>query len=102
YLYFIDASDRIMKWKASTGQYQGWVGLVGTVPTSGAAGCTTTAVGSYTPGWCKGGAGEAGTGDGAMQNPFGLVLSGSNFYVSDAVNNRISAYTASTGAFVGW
>jgi NHL repeat len=57
YIYVVDANNhRISSYDATTGAFKGWIGAIGTAPTSG---CVTAANGSgysvSTSGWCKGG-----------------------------------------------
>ncbi len=102
-LYVADGGNfRISRYTMSSGAFSGWIGNVNTVPTSGASGCTSTAVGSVTPGWCLGGTARTGTGTGMMNAPKGVVVSGSSLYVVDTNNHRINRYTLSTGAATGW
>lgn len=93
--------DRINKF-AANGTYLGWIGLILTSPTGGAAGCAGASVGTFTPGWCTGGSSDAGSGNGAMNAPYGIAVDSSgNIFLADTFNHRISKYT-SAGAFVGW
>ena len=104
--YVADSGNhRITRFDSSTGAFTGWIGRVNTVPTgntAGVTGCTTTAVSAKTPGWCMGGTAKTGTGDGHFNWPNGLATDGTNLYVTDAVNHRISRFTLSTGVFTGW
>ncbi|MFL5815765.1 MAG: hypothetical protein ACJ763_19510 [Bdellovibrionia bacterium] len=94
-------NNRISKYN-SAGAFVGWIGKISTQPTGGAAGCSSAAVGSFTPGWCTGGVSASGSGDGMMSSPRNIALDSSgNFYVSDIGNNRLEKF-ASTGAFLGW
>ncbi len=103
YLYVVDASlHRIQKFNLATGVYVGWVGQIGTSPLGGAPGCAGATVGSFTPGWCTGGYPQAGTGDGALNQPVSLTYASGNLYVLDQINNRVSSYNATTGAYNGW
>jgi sugar lactone lactonase YvrE len=94
----------VMKVRLSTGQIEGWIGKVGAAPSGGAAGCTTAAVGTFTPGWCTGGYANSGTGagDGSIVGGIGIAVDVANdaIYVTDS--NRVLKYALSTGAFVGW
>ncbi len=96
------ANHRINKYTASTGALIGWIGNINTSPTGGDTGCNGAAVSSFTPGWCTGGTAKSGTGDGMLNTPAGLLVSGGTLYVADSNNHRISRYTASTGVFTGW
>lgn len=100
-LYVADMNQhRIIKYDPS-GAFQGWIGKVGTTPTGGAAGCTSAAVSTFTPGWCTGGAPTSGNGDGMLTNPTSLIVDASgNIYIADKGNNRFSKYS-STGSFTG-
>ncbi|MFL5813126.1 MAG: hypothetical protein ACJ763_06075 [Bdellovibrionia bacterium] len=100
-LYVADLNQhRIMKYDSS-GVFQGWIGKVGTTPTGGATGCTSAAVGTFTPGWCTGGASTSGNGDGMFNSPRAITVDGSgNLYVADQGNSRIGKYS-STGSFTG-
>lgn len=103
-LYVTDRTQsRINKYTASTGAFIGWIGKINASPTGGDAGCSGAASGTFTPGWCKGGSPNQGTGDGAMSAPNKVFVDGGgSLYVTDTNNNRINKYTASSGAFVGW
>ncbi|MFL5814385.1 MAG: NHL repeat-containing protein, partial [Bdellovibrionia bacterium] len=71
-------------------------------PTGGATGCSSAAVGTFTPGWCTGGSSTSGNGDGLLKNPYGIAIDSSgNIYVTDSGNHRINKYSSS-GAFLGW
>ena len=54
---YVNDGERILRFAAASGAPSGWIGTVRIVPTCG-AGCTSTAVGAATPGWCVGGVGE--------------------------------------------
>jgi hypothetical protein len=96
-------NDQVGKYTTSTGAFVGWIGKVASTPSGGVAGCTGTAVGIKTPGWCTGGSSATlGTGDGMFTLPSGVVVDGTSLYISDTGNNRILKHNASTGAFVGW
>lgn len=100
-LYVADTGNNRISMYNSAGAFQGWIGRIATSPTGGAAGCSGATVGTFTPGWCKGGTAASGTGDGMMSSPHGIVLDQSgNFYVNDS-NGRINKYNSS-GAFLGW
>jgi sugar lactone lactonase YvrE len=93
-LYVADsANHRINKYN-SVGAFQGWIGSIATSPTGGATGCNGAAVGTVTPGWCKGGTSTSGTADGMMNGPTGVALDKSgNLYVADSQNHRILRYS---------
>ena len=102
-LYVADGGNfRISRYTMSSGAFSGWIGNVNTVPTGGASGCTSTAVGTVTPGWCLGGTARTGTGTGMMNAPKGVMVSGTDLYVVDTNNHRINRYTLSTGTATGW
>ncbi len=104
YLYLTDQGlHRISKYNAATGAYVGWIGMVSSTPPSGGAtGCTSTANGAFTPGWCVGGTSASGTGDGMLSYPSAITHVAGKLYVVDTNNHRVSSYDASTGAFNGW
>lgn len=102
-IYVADSgNDRISKYTAA-GVFIGWIGKIGSVsPTGGAAGCSSAALGTFTPGWCTGGISDYGAGDGMMDWPARVVLDASgNLYVLDQNNSRINKYNSS-GSFIGW
>ena len=86
----------------TSGAFTGWIGRISTSPSGGDAGCAGAATTTFTPGWCTGGTAAAGTANGNLSAPKGNILNGSSLYISDTTNNRISRYTASSGAFTGW
>jgi len=93
--------SRISKYNP-TGAFLGWIGKIATSPTGGAAGCNGAAVGTFTPGWCTGGASGYGSGDGMIDDAGGMIMDSSgNIYVADVVNHRINKYSSS-GTFLGW
>jgi len=103
YLFVADKSNnRVNRYNLLTGVFSGWIGRISASPTGGDAGCAGAASGTFTPGWCTGGTAAAGTANGNLSAPKGLLFSGSSLYVADTTNNRISRYTAATGAFTGW
>jgi sugar lactone lactonase YvrE len=105
YLYTADSSNhRIVKSNATTGAFIGWIGRILTSPTGGDPGCNGATVGNFTPGWCTGGTAQSGTGNGMLNTPKAIAVdaTGTNLYVADTSNHRVSKYTAATGAFVGW
>jgi DNA-binding beta-propeller fold protein YncE len=84
---------RISKYNSS-GVFQGWIGKIGTSPTGGATGCNGAAVGTLTPGWCKGGTATSGSEEGAMNSPQGIALDpAGDLYVADWNNNRILRFS---------
>jgi hypothetical protein len=103
FLYVLDINQhRVQKFVQPTGAYVGWIGNVATTPTGGAAGCTSTTAGNFTPGWCTGGISQSGNGNGMLNQPSNLTVTGGNLYVVDANNHRVNSYSAATGAFNGW
>jgi sugar lactone lactonase YvrE len=100
-MYVLDDNHRVSKYD-SAGVFQGWIGSIATSPTGGASGCNGASVGTFTPGWCKGGTSTSGTGDGMLNTPTDAAIDSSgNIYVADSGNSRINKYD-STGAFIGW
>jgi sugar lactone lactonase YvrE len=84
---------RISKFN-SAGVYQGWIGEISSSPTGGATGCNGAAVGSLTPGWCKGGASVGGYRDGSLDGPTGVMVDlFGNLYVADTNNDRVTRYS---------
>jgi hypothetical protein len=57
YIYVTESIlGRVQRYDKVTGDYRGWMGVVGDVaPTSGAKGCTALVKKQVTPGWCFGG-----------------------------------------------
>jgi len=108
YLYVTDRIlHRINKYRADSGEFIGWVGLVGTKPTGyhatlGHSDCVNTNPGSVTPGWCKGGISQNGTGDGSFNQPSGITHHSGFLYIVDSANHRVVKVSASTGITAGW
>lgn len=103
YLYVTDRGlHRISRFDLATGAPAGWIGRIGVTPTGGATGCNGAPVDSFTPGWCTGGRSREGTGDGHLYHPSSIVQVNGVLYVVDSWNQRISSYSAATGAFMGW
>ncbi len=85
--------NRIVQYNSS-GVLQGWIGKIATSPTGGAAGCNGAAIGTLTPGWCTGGTSASGSGNGMLNNPYGLAFDSSGYlHVADSGNLRITSYT---------
>jgi hypothetical protein len=103
-LYVADVNKyRLNKFNASTGVFVGWIGKIKTSPSGGPAACIGAAVGSFTPGWCLGGAADFGYGNGFLPYASGVYGDSSgNIYVASGIDGRISRYLASSGAFSGW
>lgn len=95
-------NSRINKYVASTAAFVGWLGRVLTVPTGGAAGCTTTTIGSATPGWCLGGTAQSGIEDGMMYSPSNVIEDNGSLLVTDNLNHRVAKIDPATGSYVGW
>ncbi|MBC7741001.1 MAG: hypothetical protein H7061_02310 [Bdellovibrionaceae bacterium] len=103
YIYVTDQSlHRVLKFKASDGTYQGWIGRIGTSPTGPAGPCVGAAAGTFTPTWCTGGYPTSGTGDGMLNYPTGITYNSGTIYVADNGNYRVASYDAVSGAFNGW
>jgi len=81
-------THKIMKFDAASGAYLGWKGNVLTVPTSGAAGCTSVSVGNFTPGWCFGGSAGP-TQQIGFDAPQGIAVDSNYLYITDSNNNRL-------------
>ena len=110
-LYVVDNQlHRVLKFSTS-GAYIGWTGgNISSVPTT----CTNTSapptngaltpgIGSYTPGWCKGGMSNwSATQTQGLRDPGAITYQAGYLYVADNSNNRIVRYDAATGAFSGW
>src|SRR5262249_34408581 len=96
------AGRQINRYDAATGAFEGWIGKILASPTGGDLGCNGAGVGTYTPGWCTGGASDTGTeGNGTIQSVSSLVIDGNGrMFAND--NYRIKQYVAASGAFVGW
>lgn len=107
WLYVTDFSlHRIQRFNIDTGAYGGWIGRISTSasnrPTGGDPGCSSALEGTFTPGWCTGGLSTNGDSDGMLYQPTGIFYQSGNLYVIDTRNNRVSSYSAVTGAFNGW
>ncbi len=103
YIYVTDNGlHRIYKFRSSDGVYMGWLGGINQSPSGGAAGCNGAAPGTFTPGWCLGGYPQAGSIDGTLNGPGGILHHSGILYVVDGYNHRVSRYAADSGAFMGW
>lgn len=101
-LYVVDSRNyRISKFGAVTGSFEGWVGRIGSNPSSG---CTPASNGSYNVsgnGWCIGGTaargqnrGDRGGGFYFMDDWLGDITSdGVHLYITNGNNSRIDKYT---------
>ncbi|MGE5087297.1 MAG: invasin domain 3-containing protein, partial [Bacillota bacterium] len=103
YIYFSDLYHRIGRVDKATGLNEKWIGRVTTTPTGGVAGCSATALGSPTPGWCTGGgANKYGPGSGSYNEPRGFDLVGSKIIVADRYNYRLQQIDTANGNFDRW
>lgn len=109
-LYVIDTrNDRVVSYQAVTGGFNGWIGRIGSNPSSG---CTVASNGSYnvsTSGWCIGGTSSRANYNndrgGGFNFDYGydrqsLYSDGLHLYITNTRNNRIDKYTLN-GQFVG-
>jgi hypothetical protein len=74
------------------GAFAGWKGVIATPPTSGDAGCTTATPGTFTPGWCMGGAFDNTPGNdglGRLDGPQHVAGDQQYLYIADASNHRV-------------
>jgi sugar lactone lactonase YvrE len=103
YIYISDRGHhRIKRYKWLTGSFEGWIGFMsGTSPIGGDPNCAGAMTGSFTPGWCKGGASSSSASFG-FYDPKGLASDGTYLYVADYSNARIVRIDLLTGAFKGW
>lgn len=105
YLY-VGSQGVIWRYNKASGVLAGWIGAVGQTPTGGAAGCSTAAVDSITPGWCTGGKfkevdptnhfGNAG----GVRYPSDLFAYNNKLYYVDEAYRYVAEYNLSTGAFI--
>lgn len=110
---------RLLKFDATSGAFEGWVGRALTAPpsTGQLSTCSSPpAVGAKTPGWCLGGTAqvsqrrqqsvtaspEVAAPDEGFYNASGIASDGTYLYIADGNNYRIARITISTGAFNGW
>lgn len=101
-LYVSDYGNHQINKYNSSGIFQGWIGMIDITPSGGAAGCTSAASGTSTPGWCTGGLSDGSDGDGAFPSPSAIAVdSSNNIYVTDENNSRVSKHN-SAGVFQGW
>jgi hypothetical protein len=80
----------VFKLNKSTGNMIGWQGNVGTQPTGGDTGCSSTAAGTTTPGWCQGGNGATGYTLGKFSNATSVSGDANFIYVNDEGNHRVT------------
>ncbi len=113
YIYVIDANNhRVVSYDATTGAFKGWIGRIGTTPTSG---CTPVSNGQYNvssnaaaPGWCKGGKASRGYGGAVTTDPAldksggfsfttsqfgGISTDGTYLYIANPRNYRIDKFS---------
>ncbi len=96
----------IMRYRADTGAFSGWIGTVNAPPTGSAPGgppaCTSTTSGNATPGWCMGGSTTYNNflGDGGFRYPTSLTVHSGYLYAG--VRGAIYRFDAASGAFTGW
>jgi hypothetical protein len=99
-------NHRVSRYDLSTGAFSGWIGEVHTTPTGPAVGltnnCSTTSAGSSTPGWCRGGKAQRGSGSGSLHNPVAIWGDQTYLYVAESGNFRVSRFIKTSGAFAGW
>ncbi len=101
-LYVIDsANSRVASYNATTGGFNGWIGAIGTNPSSG---CTYGSNGAYNvsqSGWCIGGTAVRSSVGGDRGGGFsfwtshrgGIYSDGSFLYISNFDNGRIDKYS---------
>jgi Calx-beta domain/Fibronectin type III domain len=95
---------KINQYVASSGAFVGWAGMVQATPTGnapGTSGCTTTASGNPTPGWCTGGKAQGGPSINQLKFPNSITGDGTYLYLLDG-SYRVVRYQMSNGAFMGW
>ncbi len=105
---YVAVDGAIKKFDKATGAYIGWVGLIRTTPTGGAAGCSITAAGQLTPGWCTGGESRVvdprnyGGVAGGIRYGFSLHVEGSSLYLVEAAyGGVVIQYDKDSGANLG-
>lgn len=103
---YVPSNHRILRFRQDTGAYAGWIGKAnGTAPTADTTPpyyCGSPAANTKTPGWCYGGGVTSGSGDGEMNGPTDVLEVSGTLYVTDASNQRVQRFDATTGAFMGW
>lgn len=103
YLYVTTGgNERILRFNESDGSYQGWIGRINSTAGMTPPACVSAGSGAATPQWCFGGTAQAGTLDGMLNNPQGIVAYGGYLYVADYGNQRIQSFVASSGQAAGW
>jgi YVTN family beta-propeller protein len=81
--------------------FAGWMGVRNAAP---GGTCTSVAANAFTRMWCNGTTGTpvATNTDGAMSSPASVWGDGTNLYVADTGNHRVSRYTKTTAVPTGW
>ncbi|MBX3041137.1 MAG: hypothetical protein KF789_10580, partial [Bdellovibrionaceae bacterium] len=105
YLYVVAGTHRILRFRQTTGAYEGWIGRVSTTipPAAGQlATCASPGTNTKTPGWCLGGTFTSGSGDGEFSTAIDVTVMGGKLYVTDSTNSRVQKFDATSGAFEGW
>ncbi len=108
YIYVSSSNtNSVSRHRIDTGEFEGWIGLIGTTAPSGSAtggpGSCNTSTSTVSPGWCRGGSLDTGNsriGDGRMINPNGVKVDSVFMYVG--VSGAVLRYNKATGAFQGW
>ena len=95
YLY-VAAGSAIERFLMATGEYQGWIGAMDTLPSD--SNCQGLHVGDATPHWCMDGNVRGGSGDGQFSFVGGLYCDGTYLYAADSQNARVDKLVAATGA----
>jgi hypothetical protein len=104
------ANNRIKRYNAANGTFEGWYGKAQTIPTGIDDACTSISGGGLTPLWCFGGTpgglqidqNTVNAGTGELSRPRGLAADATYIYTSDHARNRVVRIVASSGAFAGW
>lgn len=103
YIYVTSNSGRVLRFDATSGSFEGWIGSFGGTTTNASCISGVVNANAKTPSWCYGGQVTTGTSDGQMSNNVtGVYSDGSSLYVSDTSGFRIMKYNRTTGAFIGW
>ncbi|MCB0389702.1 MAG: fibronectin type III domain-containing protein [Bdellovibrionales bacterium] len=104
---YVASQSAINRFDKTTGAFAGWIGMVHTTPSSGAAGCSSAPADTLTPGWCFGGVSKrvhpynhSGLA-GGVYAPTRLMIIGTTLYVADNnYGSHINTYDKDTGAFI--
>jgi hypothetical protein len=104
-------SANVMRLNLATGVYSGYLGRVSTTPTGGTSGCSTTASGSPTPGWCTGGTTTHGYATGSFtrvnnlangtDGMYDIETDGTKIFTTDRVNYRVAIHNLASGVALG-